>query len=132
LIAAGDWRFAEFRGLRIIGEWGKAVAFGQGDLGSPVEVRKAEIDQIWPAPSASDRQQYRTGAPGHPSSMFLVEAEFERRAAADTLFPSMKAEAEHLAAWLNETHPSAPPTTPKTIQNRLGGKHRDAVGRSQK
>ncbi len=60
-----------------------------------------------------------TGAPGRPSSMSFVEAEFDRRARESLTAPSLKEESEILAAWLKRSHPDAPQPTPKTIKNRL-------------
>lgn len=66
----------------------------------------------------------KSGAPGKPTSMHLVEAETHARAARGELRPTMKEEAEHLSRWLIATHPGAPPLTPKTIGNRLGTLYR--------
>jgi len=62
----------------------------------------------------------KSGAPGKPNYMHLVEAEMHARAGRRELRPTMKEEAEHLSRWLIETHPGAPPLKPKTIGNRLG------------
>ncbi len=51
-------------------------------------VQKADIARLWPfhgldagMDEAAIRASYRSGAPGQPSSMYLVEAEFEANAA---------------------------------------------------
>ena len=61
----------------------------------------------------------KTGAPGKPSSMHLVLAEFQRRRTNGLCESSRSAEAAALAAWLLQTHPSHPPATPKTIRTKL-------------
>lgn len=61
----------------------------------------------------------RTGAPGRPTSMHLVEIEFRRRFRLGQTLTSNGAEAEHLEGWLKAAHPSEPQLTAKTIVNRL-------------
>ncbi len=60
-----------------------------------------------------------TGAPGRPTSMHLVEAEFRRRAEENLTASTLKAESEILVEWLKDTHPRSPQATPKTIKNRI-------------
>lgn len=68
---------------------------------------------------------YRTGAGGRPSSLFLVEGEMRRRAAAGMLQPSMEKEAAVLADWLIAEHRGkAPRMSAKTIKNQLGALYR--------
>jgi hypothetical protein len=76
-------------------------------------VLKSDVATCWPF------EPPRTGAPGRPSSMHLIEAEFEARCKRDEVAASLAEESRHLANWLKSNHPSAPPVTPKTIQNRL-------------
>ncbi|AOG04380.1 hypothetical protein [Bosea sp. RAC05] len=86
---------------------------------------RADVAKLWPfAQAGGDLPDpypltYRSGGPGRPSSMHLVEAEFRRRCALATVEVSMAKESVYLAAWLRSAHPTAPPLTPKTIQNRL-------------
>jgi hypothetical protein len=61
----------------------------------------------------------KTGAPGRPSSMGIVLAEFERRRMSGRCETSREAEAQKLAAWLKEKHPDMPVPTAKTIRNKL-------------
>lgn len=61
----------------------------------------------------------KSSAPGRPTSMDLVAAEMRARAARDELLKTLTAEAEYLARWFAEAHPSAARPTPKTIMNRL-------------
>jgi len=82
-------------------------------------VSKADVVKFWAF------EQPRTGAPGRPSSMHLVEAEFEARCARDETAASLAEESKHLANWLKGEHPGAPPVTKKTIQNRLRDIYRE-------
>jgi hypothetical protein len=78
-----------------------------------------------PAPSESAPNCYRTGAPGRPASIYLVEPEMKRRAAAGImLLGSCAQEAKALVRWLEDNHPEAAPLTAKTIQNQLGTLYR--------
>jgi hypothetical protein len=66
----------------------------------------------------------RNGAPGRPSHMHLVEAEFKRRQNAGRLEPSLTKEAAVLAAWFKTAYPDVRPYTPKAIYNKLGSSYR--------
>jgi hypothetical protein len=67
---------------------------------------------------------FRSGAPGKPSSIRLVEAEHQRRLASGESLESVGDEAAHLKDWLNHHYPDAPKTTKKTIENRIRAAHR--------
>jgi hypothetical protein len=67
----------------------------------------------------------RTGAPGRPSLMHLVEAEHQRRASRHATETSVRKEAQSLAQWMHDTHPSARPLTAKTIENKIRARHRN-------
>lgn len=71
-----------------------------------------------------------TGAPGRPTSIHLVEAEFERRTKKNLTASTLKEESEILAEWLRETHPCAPRATPKTIANNISREHRAAMNKA--
>jgi len=68
-----------------------------------------------------------TGAPGRPSNMKLVEAEFSRRAQAGKLESSLNREAAWLAEWFKATYPAERPVSPKTIANKLREQFREAA-----
>ena len=70
-------------------------------------------------PPAPQPPEPTTGAPGRPSSMHLVEAEFERRCTAGTLAPTLKEQARLLEDWFRRHYPETQPVTAKTIENRL-------------
>jgi hypothetical protein len=61
----------------------------------------------------------KAGAPGRPSSMGIVMAEFERRRGNGGCESSRQAEADALAAWLAKNHPEAPTLKAKSIFNKL-------------
>jgi hypothetical protein len=79
-------------------------------------VLKADVARNWPFDASRD---YRTDAPGRPSSMYLVEKEYHARWQRGEAETSIGAEAAALANWLRTEHPHAPPLTPKTIANKL-------------
>lgn len=92
-------------------------------------VLKADVARCWPFAEALD---YRTGAPGRPSPMHLVEEEHRARWARGEAETGITAESEALADWLRTEHPQAPPLRPKTIANKLRHEHRRRAGEAQK
>jgi hypothetical protein len=108
----------------------------------PVEVRREEVQRLWPEPPASQGRSgrpvgqsapaekddrpttpsgagYLTGLPGKPTSWHLVEAECRRRFEAGERHPRTGEWARSLVEWLHTEHPSAPPVTEKTVRNKL-------------
>jgi hypothetical protein len=81
---------------------------------------QADREPQQPEPLAVDR--LRSGAPGRPTSMHLVQAELDRRIAAGNSWPTKAAGADELRNWLQHEHPTVPRLTAKTIKNRLGHK----------
>jgi hypothetical protein len=69
--------------------------------------------------SVADEVAATTGAPGRPTSIHLVVAEFERRAKAGNIERNLPTQSEVLARWLKANHPRHPPLKPKTIENKL-------------
>jgi len=95
-----------------------------GPLWHMLQVRKADVAAYWPfrpeRESGSDsRPHMRSGAPGRPTSMHLVEAEFERRRSAGSLEPTVTLEAERLSDWLRVAHPQVPQLKPKSIRIKI-------------
>ena len=72
----------------------------------------------------------RSGAPGRPSAMHLVEREFEQSAKNKQTEATVGEQARVLADWLPTAYPDAHPLTAKTISNRLCAKYREARRRS--
>ena len=87
---------------------------------SQLMVLKEDIARYWPAPDA----RYQTGAPGRPSSMYLVEAEFQARCERREVASNITTEAQYLAQWLRDTHPGHPILRPKSIRNKLASSFR--------
>ena len=71
----------------------------------------------------------RTGAPGKPSAIRVIEAEHQRRITCGEAIDSVGEEAAYLKDWLDRSYPGAPKTTKKTIENRIRAAHR---GRTSK
>jgi hypothetical protein len=83
-------------------------------------VLKSDVARFWPLDEAAGvGYPLRSGTPGRPTAMHLVQAEFDARCARGEVAASLTAEAQDLLNWLRRAHPSAPPLTPKTIQNNL-------------
>ncbi len=88
---------------------------------SDVKFLRSDVMGVW-SPSSEDESsgaKSRSGAPGRPTSMHLVEAEFRRRMSEGVVEPTTEAEAIVLKSWLEKVHPGETPLTKKTIQNRL-------------
>jgi len=102
------------------------IRSAQNDAGC--ERNGASVVRLQSAPSLSPEDPHepaRTGAPGRPSSMHLVVAEFERRCGnSEVIWSSVKAEAEYLAAWFKKNHPGSPRLTARTIENKIRPEYR--------
>lgn len=86
------------------------------------------------APPGQQRRGSPAAGPGRPSLMPAVVKEFERRAQARLLERTARAEARALADWCLKTHGAsgAPCPSAKTIENKIGPLHRDAVGQKRR
>jgi hypothetical protein len=91
--------------------------------GQPVLVRIDNF-QEWLTGQRHQINPFRSGAPGKPSSIRVVELEHQRRLAAGEAIESVVKEAAHLKDWLDRHYPDAPKTTKKTIENRIREAHR--------
>jgi hypothetical protein len=76
-------------------------------------VAKADVARLWPF------TRLQTGAPGRPTSMHLVKAEFEARGSRGEVCATLNEEARFLAGWLQRTHPANPIAQPKSIANAI-------------
>ncbi|MBZ6077573.1 hypothetical protein [Microvirga puerhi] len=93
-------------------------------------VLKSDISRFWPlADAEATSAVVTTGAPGRPSSMHLVEAEFQARCDRGEVEGSLTIEAKALSQWLRDTYPQSPPLTPKTIMNKLRDTYRQFMAR---
>src|SRR5438477_12125704 len=93
-------------------------ASGQSLIISNITRSAEEFEQGSPA-TAEALPPAKTGAPGRPTSMHLIEQEFHLRVAAGQICDTLQAESEYLLSWLRQEHPLAPQPTLKTIKNRL-------------
>jgi hypothetical protein len=96
---------------------------------SHLMVLKSDVLRHWPFSSPENENSTtplatKTGAPGRPSSMHLVEREYRARGDRGDTKANIGEEAKVLSEWLRSTHPDAPRLTPKTIANRLRHEHR--------
>ncbi len=80
------------------------------------ELAASDTAEVSPDPN-------RTGFAGRPTAKHLILAEHCRRIEAGEASEMLVREAEYLDAWLREAHPTAPPTTVRTIKNRIRGQH---------
>jgi len=83
---------------------------------SRLMLRKDDVARLWPF---SLEARLRTGAPGRPSSMHLIEAEFERRVAQGQVEASLAVQARVLAQWLRDLHPAYPKAGKTAIENNI-------------
>jgi hypothetical protein len=90
---------------------------------------KSDVARYWSFAEALD---HRTGAPGRPSAMHLVEEEHCARWARGEAHRRIGAEADYLWQWLANTHPTMPRVTAKTIRNRLRSEHRRRLAEARK
>jgi hypothetical protein len=116
--------------------WNDVLETRQGCKWSKLMVLKSDVARCWPfcfgVDETEDPPQIRhTGAPGRPSSMHLVEAEYRARWDRGEAETSIGAEAEMLAEWLWKKHPDVPQLTPKTIANRLRHEHRERIAKAR-
>lgn len=99
-----------------------------------LKFEREQVLSLWPDPlvaaheaalreEAGKPDPYRTGAPGRPTLMHLIEQEFDHRCSRGEVLPTLTAESKALREWAEKGHPSAPLPTAKTIRNRLGHKY---------
>jgi hypothetical protein len=85
-----------------------------------------------PSKPMPNEQIYSTGAPGRQTSKSLVLTEMQARINSARIEPVLKDEAEALAKWLCENHPSAPSMTVRTIENAIRDLHHRAKPQKEK
>ena len=79
-------------------------------------VGKADIVRLWPFQSSPIP---KSGAAGRPTSMHLVVAEFEQRAARGDVEDTLAKQATVLAEWLVQTYRDYPPAGRKAIESGI-------------
>ncbi|MER9528550.1 hypothetical protein NKI89_01880 [Mesorhizobium sp. M0309] len=79
-------------------------------------VAKADVAHFWPFES---NPPAKSGAPGRPTSMHLIVAEFEERAARGDTEATLSKQASVLAEWLVQRHRNCPPAGRKAIENGI-------------
>jgi hypothetical protein len=96
------------------------------DRGGPrwrrLMVLRSDVARLWPFEAP---EPLRTGAPGRPTSMQLIERELETRAAQGALEQTLAEQARVLETWLKVEHPEHPRAGTKTIENGIRTRFRD-------
>jgi hypothetical protein len=97
---------------------------GPDTEGQPVLLKISDF-QGWLTTHRYEIHPFRTGLPGRPTAIQLIEAEHQRRINSGKALDKVGEEAKHLEKWLVTTHPRAPRTKTKTIENRIRKAHRN-------
>lgn len=84
--------------------------------------------RVLPPHEEGDAIKATTGAPGRPSNMHLIEAEYERRQSAGITETTLADEARALRDWFKSTHKDKQCVTVKTIENRIRQEFRNSSG----
>ena len=87
-------------------------------------------DNVAPATPPETPDLGRNGAPGRPSYIHLIEAEFKRRQSDNRLESSLTREANALVDWFRQAYPKIKPYQAKSIRNKLGSLYRAAKSKS--
>jgi len=87
------------------------------------EVSADDVEREWPnatgAPEPSDNAEFRTGAPGRPSPINLIEREAKRRLEQGVKPPTLARFAQELHDWAEGNFPNGPIPTARTIENKV-------------
>lgn len=129
LVEREDWRREAFGIPNLESVADPVLNPGVDTDGQPVLVRVDDFRE-WLTSVRHEVNPFRSGAPGKPSAIQLVEAEHKRRLDCGEALTRVSKEAAHLKAWLESKYPDAPPTTVKTIENRIRVAHRQHAGRN--
>ncbi len=116
--------------------WNDVLETRHGCKWSKLMVLKSDVARCWPFTAGQDitrdrLQIHYTGAPGRPSSMHLVEAEYRARCDRGEAEAGIGAEAKALAEWFQSKHPHLPRLKPKSIANKLRREHRKRTAKAQ-
>jgi hypothetical protein len=102
----------------------------RGVAWSRPQVLKSDVARWWPIAPATPPDEHepaipeRTGAPGRPSSMHLIEAEHSARWDRGEAEGTIAAEARVLRAWFQNDYTGSPVPSALTIENRIRNEHR--------
>jgi hypothetical protein len=96
----------------------------RGAKWSKLLVLKSDVARWWTFKNESALPETHSGAPGRPSSMHLIEAEYDARIARGEAKGRIAEVAAALATWAKATHPNLRLPTAATIANHLRRKHR--------
>src|SRR5689334_7845813 len=105
--------------------WNDVLETRHGAKWSKLMALKSDVARCWPfgvsqATIEEPVQIHHTGAPGRPSLMHLVEAEYRARCNRGEAEASIGAEAKALAEWLQNKHPDIPEG--QSRENRCGSR----------
>ncbi len=100
---------------------------------SKLMVLKSAVAKWWPFDLAeptveAPKPLSKTGAPGRPSSMHLIEAEHQQRWARGEALSGVAAESRALREWFVNKYSTAPPPSSLTIENRIRIEHKRLAG----
>jgi hypothetical protein len=118
-----DWRKEAF-GVPDLGNVPHHLINPGVDTGGQPVLLEIDNFQDWLTTRRHAIDPFRTGAPGKPSAIRVIEDEHQRRITRGEAIDSVGEEAAHLKDWLDRSHPGAPKTTKKTIENRIRAAHR--------
>jgi hypothetical protein len=94
---------------------------------SQIMVRKSDIARWWPFDTSGTTPETHSGAPGRPSVMHLIEAEYDRRKGRGEIAGGIGKVAAELAAWAKVTYPDYRTPGAGAIENALRSKHRQST-----
>lgn len=131
LIPQSAWDTLELKDVRVGTAGGPGVNLFDIRIGKPVVPDSSPPAPPTPTPTPTPTLA-KTGAPGRPSSMYLILPEFKLRADAGRLEPQLQHEAAALRHWFQAEHPDLPAPTEKTIRDRIREDYRRRSKKSPK
>ena len=123
LVDREDWRQKSF-GVPGIENKPHHLANPGPDTGNAPVLLKTSNLEDWLTKHRHAINPFRTGGPGKPSAIGVIEREHQRRLSVGNAFAKVSQEAAFLKKWLDTNYPDAPNTTIKTIENRIRDGHR--------
>jgi len=131
-VQMNGWAFPPKLPRRYEGRWWQGIMFEAAEVGRAFAAPEPKAEGAAADGGAAPPEIISTGAPGRPTSMHLIRPEHGRRLDACEAHGAVADESRHLAAWLREKHPNAPPLTPKAIENAIRTEHRRRATRPPK